>query len=134
MFPLKRWIHTRGFTLIELLVVVAILGIIAAVGIPMLTGYIDDTKRAAAESSLRSIYLMEQDYKREEGEYYFTGSGNQTVTINNSLFSGNKTLDEAGDYYYYIRPYGSGYRAYAVAAGKSPMCIDHNNDYKPKGC
>ena len=107
---------------------VAILGVIAAIGVPMLIGYIQDSKRSSAESGLRSIYLMEQDYKREEGAYYYTSSGNQTVRINTQLFSGNKTLDEAGDYYYYIRPYSSGYRAYTQSRS-SPclMNIDHNN-------
>lgn len=115
---------------------VAILGVIAAIGIPMLTGYIEDTKRSSAESSLRSIYLMEQDHKREEGTYYFTSTGNQTGRINTQLFSGTKTLDEAGDYYYYIRPYSSGYRAFAQARSSSClMNIDHNNKLtKSNGC
>ena len=119
--------NSRGLTLIELLIVVVILGVLAAIGVPMYVGYIENSKKASAENSLRSIYLMEQDYKREEGKYYFTGTGNQTVTINNGLFSGDKTLDEGGDYFYYIRPYGSGYQAYAKATGKLTLCIDHNN-------
>ncbi|SVC85703.1 uncharacterized protein METZ01_LOCUS338557, partial [marine metagenome] len=75
----RRAIRGDGFTLIELLIVVAILGVIAAIGIPMLTGYIQDSKRSSAESGLRSIYLMEQDYKREESAYYYTSNGNQTI-------------------------------------------------------
>jgi len=45
---------TYGFTLIELLVVVAIIGVLASVGLPMFQGYID--------SSHRSSCLSKHDY------------------------------------------------------------------------
>jgi|ETNmetMinimDraft_8_1059916.scaffolds.fasta_scaffold34732_1 prepilin-type N-terminal cleavage/methylation domain-containing protein len=41
----------KGFTLIELLIVVAIIGILAGVGIPMYNGYMEEAKIKASKSN-----------------------------------------------------------------------------------
>ena len=43
--------HAKGFTLIELLIVVAIIGVLATVGIPMYNGYITSAKIGAAKEN-----------------------------------------------------------------------------------
>ena len=44
----------------ELLITLAILGILAAIGVPILTGNIRTAKNADAQNTLRSIFLMEK--------------------------------------------------------------------------
>ena len=50
-----RRFKQQGFTLIELLIVVAIIGILAAVGVPQYQGYLDRSSVAACQSELASF-------------------------------------------------------------------------------
>ena len=124
--------NSNGFTLLELLVAVVIIGIVAALGATWVTGYVEDSKKSAALNGLRSIYLMEKEWLSEEGQYYGTGAGDHTATINTNLFSGNQTLDINGDYSFQIIAVGStSFKASAIADGKETLCINHNNK---EGC
>jgi len=77
--------YSRGFTLIELLVVVAIIGILSAVGVTSYSGYKSSAEKKQAEITLNSIYLAEQEYKSNNGEYYYNTSTSNLVT---NLFDG----------------------------------------------
>ena len=48
----------NGFTLIELLVVVAIIGILAAVGVVAYSGYTTSAKQKVVQQNIKSIYKM----------------------------------------------------------------------------
>lgn len=121
--------HSLGFTLIELLIVVAIVGILAAVGIPMYGGYINETKESVAKNGLRSIYLMQQDWFSENGSYCINQCSN-TKNINKNLFNGDSIL-ESNDYKYYVRTNADGYHAFADPNSNSSSLrkyrINHKN-------
>jgi len=82
--------YSRGFTLIELLVVVAIIGILSAVGVVSYSGYKASAEKKQAEITLNSIYLAEQEYKSNNGEYFISTSQSDIVT---NLFDGVDDLD-----------------------------------------
>ena len=83
--------YSQGFTLIELLVVVAIIGILSAVGVVSYGGYKASAEKKQAEITLNSIYLAEQEYKSNNGEYYYNNSTSNLVT---NLFDGVDDLSE----------------------------------------
>ncbi|MBR3759874.1 MAG: prepilin-type N-terminal cleavage/methylation domain-containing protein [Ruminococcus sp.] len=87
----------KGFTLIELIVVIAIIGVLAAILIPALLGYVKKSKVTAANSSASSLYsaintvLTELD---EEG--VDTGSYKSiTYSKNGKSVTFNTTADPA---------------------------------------
>ena len=85
--------HSLGFTLIELLVVVAIIGILAAVGAVSYSAYKPLAEKKKEEVTLSTIYLAEQEYKSNNGEYCITTCGS-TAEIVTNLFDGVDDLSE----------------------------------------
>jgi type IV pilus assembly protein PilE len=60
----------RGFSLIELLVVVAILSILAVVGIPTYSGYIQNARNKEAQLMLRTLAASQETYRMYHQKYF----------------------------------------------------------------
>ena len=66
---LKFFRNQKGFTLVELMIVVVIVGILAAVAIPMYTGQIKKARASEAEATLGSIRSSLRVMYAENREY-----------------------------------------------------------------
>ncbi|MBW2495070.1 MAG: prepilin-type N-terminal cleavage/methylation domain-containing protein [Deltaproteobacteria bacterium] len=58
-----------GFTLLELMMAVAVIGVLAAIAIPLLTSYQLRSKSAEAKTNLGAIRVLEETYYSENQTY-----------------------------------------------------------------
>jgi len=131
MCNMPKFHRQAGVTLIELIIVIGILGIVAAIGVPMVTGNIRSAKNVDAQNTLLTIYLMQKDYYSKNYCYYTTGGSisDFTATINQFVLGSSATdalkgpiaVGTKNDFYFYITP---------GTLGSSGSCLGSNsNDY-----
>jgi prepilin-type N-terminal cleavage/methylation domain-containing protein len=84
----------KGFTIIELMIAVAILGIVAAIGVPQYIGYADNARVSQVKNNLRNIYLQQQEYYQKNSAYYKSGNTctDSATVINTNLFNGSNII------------------------------------------
>ena len=102
----------KGFTLVELIVVIAIIGVLAAILVPALMGYIADSKITAANASAKKVFesaatlSTRMDAKGTNGSVKHTIKKGINGTNNFSGLPNTDDIDEmlgsGSDYVYYV--------------------------------
>jgi prepilin-type N-terminal cleavage/methylation domain-containing protein len=75
--------RSGGYTLIELAIAVAIIGILAAIGLPIYLSQADKAKDTEAQATLRNALLVEELYHLDNGVY--TQNRNQLDVYDNVI-------------------------------------------------
>lgn len=102
-----------GVTLMELVVTLALLGILAAIGTPVLLNNIRAAKNADAQNTLKSIYLMEKEWFMENQSYFAPAA--DISAINDGLFHSINAISKSNNsgFSFSIEQSGNGYKACA---------------------
>jgi prepilin-type N-terminal cleavage/methylation domain-containing protein len=89
----------KGFTLIELMVVILIIGILAAVAVPLMRGRINRAKWSEANAGCGTVWTAVRAYIAEKGPAFNYGPINGAVTGQIALDLGFSTNDLKGTYF-----------------------------------
>lgn len=125
----------KAFSLIELMIVIVILGLLAAMVMPSLTGKGEEAKRNLVCVQMKSIYDGALDmYKIKNSIYPTTEEGLKTLTQNDDYFKdGKMPKDSWGMEFIYLNDEGS-IELISFAADKKEGGKNESKDIKMSEC
>ncbi len=93
---IKRMKSEKGLTLIELLIVIVVVGVLAAIAIPMYSDYMIRARRADAKTALEQLRAAQEMFRAERGRYANDGSDGDAFTLLRTTWGG--PASPSGDY------------------------------------
>ncbi len=105
----------QGFTLIELIIVIAIIGVLTAILVPAMLGYIRRAKVSASNSSASEIIKTANIMLSEEEEKVELEDGKYALNCTAQMASGSAFLDIEQDVEDYIISYDDTLSTYPFA-------------------
>jgi general secretion pathway protein G len=124
----------KAFSLIELMIVIVILGLLAAMVMPSLTGKGEEAKRKLVCVQIKSIYNGALDmYKIDNGTYPSTEEGLEILAEKDYFKDKKLPKDSWGNNFIYINENGS-IEILSLGADKKEGGSDNGADIKMSEC
>ncbi len=109
----------KGFSLIELMIAVAIIAIIAAVGMPAYNGYITTSREGVLVNNLSTIEVFQEDFRLRNGNFLVAAANLAAITAG----IGWQPQDDGGVTYVITDPGGGSYNVTATDATGTTVCM-----------
>jgi type IV pilus assembly protein PilE len=77
--------NNKGFTLVELLMVIVIVGILAAIAVPIYTNYLVRARRADAKTVLEQVRAAQEMWRAERGSYAIDDGATAEGKLHNTM-------------------------------------------------
>lgn len=126
---MKRY---AGFTLIELMVVIAIVGILAAVALPMFGEQMAKGRRSEAIATLTDLQLRQEQWRANHATYGTLAEVTGTATFNTAQehYDFSVSANDGTDVLLTATPKGA---QVGDRCGNFTLRIDNNNNNAPAG-
>ena len=116
---MKKISLQKGFSLIELMIAVAIIAIIAAVGMPAYNGYITTSREGVLVNNVSTIEVFQEDFRLRNGTFLVTAANLAAITTG----IGWQPQDDGGVTYVITDPGGGSYDVTATDATGTTVCM-----------